>query len=122
MKRVLLIDDEKALTELASAYLSLQGFEVEACNDPTKTVEILTKRPCDALVIDLMMFPIDGLTVVRKLRALPEWAGLTVFVVSAKKVSDMERKEMLSLRVHYMPKPFLPGELVDAIRGQLAGA
>ncbi len=117
--RIILIDDEHELTELAGSYLKLNGFQVETHNDPLEALASLGKGPCGAILVDLMMFPMDGLSVVRKLREMTVHVSTPVFVLSAKTLSDQERKDLLLLGVHLLKKPFHPRRLVEAIRAQL---
>ena len=117
--RILLIDDEENLTELAGSYLRLKGYDAQACNDPVEALERIERERFDAVVVDMMMSPMNGLTLLRRLRELPNYAQAPVFVLSAKQLSNEERRELLELRVAFLSKPFQPRELLRRIQAEV---
>jgi CheY-like chemotaxis protein len=122
VKKVLLIDDEPDMTELASAVLRLNGFEVEAVNEPAAGLARLREQAFDVVTVDLMMPQVKGLVLVDQIRALPGYAATPLFAISAKHLSDDERKLLLLRRVHFVQKPFSPRQLVQLIRDSLPAA
>lgn len=120
--RILLVDDEKDLTDLAGAYLRAKGYDAHACNDPMKAIERLQQERFDVVFVDMMMFPMDGITLLRRLRELPDYARTPVFVLSAKALSNEERKELLELRIHFMQKPFQPRDLIKRLKEEVPSA
>lgn len=120
-KKIFLIDDEKDFTELTRALFEFQGFEVETANDPVEGLKQLLAAPADALVVDIMMPGLDGLNLVRQLRANTATADLPVFILSAKKLSDDERKEILTSQTHFVSKPFEPRRLVELVKENIGG-
>jgi len=120
-KKVFLIDDEKDFTELTGTLLGFHGFQVETNNNPIEGLEKLKKTPFDAVVIDIMMPQMSGLKVMETLRGLDAYAKAPLFALSAKKLSDAERKFLLTSGIHFIQKPFEPRRLVDLIREALAG-
>ena len=121
-KRVLLIDDEKDMTELVSAVLRLNGFEVEACNEPARGLERLRAEKFDAVTVDLMMPGVDGFSLIKEIRGLMSHSSAPIFVISAKTLVDDERKFLLTSKIHFIQKPFSPRRLVQLIKDSLAFA
>ena len=119
-KRVLLIDDETDMTELVSAVLRLNGFEVEAVNDPAQGLARLRERKYDAVTVDLMMPGVTGLALIKEIRDLLKPDDGPLFVISAKTLVDDERKFLLTSRIHFIQKPFSPRRLVQLIKDSLA--
>ena len=115
-KKIFLIDDETDFTELAKSVLSFSGFEVEASNDPAASLKKIIAGSYDAVVVDLMMPGMDGFTLVKSLRGEERYAKTPIFVMSAKKLKDEERKTLLLNNVQFVPKPFEPNRLVELIR------
>ena len=64
------------------------------------------------------MFPVDGFTVLRRLRSLPQYAATPIFVLSAKTLSYEERKDLLALGIQFLAKPFRPRNLLQRILGE----
>ena len=115
-KKIFLIDDETDFTELAKSVLSFNGFEVETSNDPKASLKKLLEGTYDAVVVDLMMPDMDGFSLVRNLRRDGRYAQTPIFVMSAKKLKDEERKALLLHNVQFVPKPFEPNRLVELIK------
>lgn len=114
-KKVLLIDDEKDFTELTSTLLHFNNLGVETVNHPKGLDEALAKGPYDVIVTDLMMPEIDGFQIVERLRGMEEYASKPIIVLSAKTLTDAERKLLLQRQVHFVGKPFEPHALVEQI-------
>ena len=114
-RKILLVDDEKEMTDLLGTLLSLNGFQVETANDPQTALDRLSGSQYDIVVLDLMMGDIDGLAVLRDLREKPEYSRIPIFVLSAKTLNDDERKSLLLHRAHFISKPFVPRQFVQKV-------
>lgn len=118
-KRICLIDDEKDFTELLGSLLEFNGFEVEKINDSAEALPRLEQGGFDAVVADMMMPGMDGLTLIKKLRGGRTHALTPIFVLTCKQLTDEERTELLTQRAHFVAKPFEPRRLVELIRQAL---
>lgn len=118
-KKILLIDDESDFNDLTSTMLSFHDFEVEAHSDPTTIVDSLDTKDFDLIVTDLMMPGIDGFHLIERLRSKPKHQNTPIIALSAKVLSDQERKYLLQHNVHFLTKPFEPQGLVDQIKQML---
>lgn len=114
-KKILLIDDEPDFTELMSTLLSFHNLEVKAYNDPVQIEKIIHEKEFDLIVTDLMMPNMDGFEVIRKLRGNMAYEKVPIIVLSAKTLSDEERKFLLQNKIHFLTKPFEPQGLVEKI-------
>jgi DNA-binding response OmpR family regulator len=113
-KRICLIDDEADFTELTGTLLGFHGYDVATYNNPIEGLAEASKSSYDALVVDIMMPELDGLSVMRALRG-GAYPDVPIFALSAKRLSDDERKFLLENKIHYVQKPFEPRRLVDLI-------
>ncbi len=118
MPKVCLIDDEIDFTELTGTLLSLQGYEVTSFNDPALGLAAIKAGGFDAVVVDLMMPTLDGFSIMRAIRK-DSMTQAPVFALSAKKLSDEERRFILDHGVTFVQKPFEPRRLVELIRRTL---
>lgn len=118
-KRILIIDDEKDFTEIISTLLDFHDFQVKAENDPKQVMELLQAVHYDLIVSDLMMPGMDGFQLVETLRQDPQYRAVPVIVLSAKTLTDEERKRLLVSNVSFMTKPFEPNGLVEKITQML---
>lgn len=116
MNKLLIIDDDKALTELLSAYLQQQGFEVHVENNPLHGVETVKKTHYDLLLLDVMMPEIDGFEVLKRIRTS---SSIPVIMLTAKG-DDYDKILGLELGADdYLPKPFNQRELVARIKAMI---
>ena len=67
--RVLVVDDEPSLAELLSSVLRYEGWEIRTAADGVSAVQAAHDFEPDAVVLDIMLPDIDGLEVLRRLRA-----------------------------------------------------
>ncbi|MFH2202681.1 MAG: response regulator [Elusimicrobiota bacterium] len=115
-KRIFVLDDEPDMTMLVEHMLSYKGFEVTTSNNPAQAVEQLNSEDYATIVIDLMMPGLDGFGVISKLRGNPRHQTTPIIVLSAKRLSDTERKSILTSKVRFIPKPISPSRLVQVVR------
>lgn len=122
-KRILLVDDEARIREVVEYALTREGFEVVTANDGRAGLALLERGELDLVVLDVMMPELDGLGVVRRLRAGEAGPSkIPVLFLSAR--SD-ELDRVLGLELggdDYLVKPFSPRELVARVRALLRRA
>lgn len=119
-KRIFLIDDEAAMTDLVGRVLSLRGYALSHSNDSVAAVDRALSEDFDAIIVDLMMPRLDGFAIIERLRSSPRHAGTPILVLSARDLTDEERKELLQRHTRFIQKPFSPGRLFEAVRDALA--
>ncbi len=114
--RVLLIDDDEALSALLTEYLGRFGFSVKAAAHPDEGLRALRVDPPDIIVLDVMLPGMDGFAVCRKVR---ESSRVPIVMLTARgDVTD--RVVGLELGADdYLPKPFEARELVARIQAVL---
>src|SRR5262249_9602448 len=116
METILLVDDDVELCGLLREYLSNEGYEVEAVHSGTEGLERARARSYDLLVLDIMLPDVQGLNVLRRIRAE---SRLPVLMLTARG-NEMDR--IIGLEVgadDYLPKPCNPRELAARVRSIL---
>src|SRR5829696_7848593 len=119
MKTILVVDDEPKIAQLARDYLEHAGFAVVTAGDGIAAVNVARSRHPDLVVLDLGLPGIDGLEVMRQVRAS---AAIPIVVLTAR---DTELDKLLGLELgadDYVTKPFSPRELVARVRAVLRRA
>ena len=117
--RILIIDDEEDLIELARYNLEQEGFQVQGALDGESGLNIAVKEQPDLVLIDLMLPGIDGLEVCRSLRANSSTASIPVIMLTAKS-AESDRIVGLELGADdYVTKPFSPRELAARVKAVL---
>lgn len=113
---LLIIDDDKELTELVSELLELEGFSCEVCNDGNSGFQRLQEQRFDLVLLDVMMPGMNGFELLKKLR---KDSDQPVLMLTAKG-EEIDRVVGLELGADdYLPKPFSERELLARIRAIL---
>jgi two-component system response regulator CpxR len=117
MERVLVVDDDRELTELVGELLDGEGFRVEVANRSEQGLERALSGEHSLVVLDVMMPGMNGFEVLRRLRA--EGSRIPVLMLTARG-EDIDRIIGLEIGADdYLPKPFNPRELVARINAIL---
>lgn len=114
--RILVVDDEAAITDLVSFNLRREGYEVECAADGDSALRMSDARPYDLVILDIMLPGLDGYEVCRRLRAAGE---VPVLFLSAR---DTELDKVVGLEIggdDYLAKPFGIRELQARVRALL---
>jgi two-component system, OmpR family, phosphate regulon response regulator OmpR len=122
VNQLLLIDDDRRLTEMVSGYLRGNGYEVSTASSLADGREQLKHGSFDALLLDLMLPDGDGLDFTRELRSQPRTRRLPLLMLTARG-EPMDRIVGLELGADdYLPKPFEPRELLARVKALLRRA
>jgi two-component system alkaline phosphatase synthesis response regulator PhoP len=116
MPTVLVVDDEPKIVQLARDYLEHAGFAVLTAGDGPSALQSAHTRQPDLIVLDLGLPGLDGLEVMRSIRA----TGSTPIVVLTARDTELDKLLGLELGADdYVTKPFSPRELVARVRAVL---
>jgi CheY-like chemotaxis protein len=119
--RVLVVDDDPQVLRLMRVNLELEGYDVVSAPDGEEALEAVVNERPDVVVCDVMMPGVDGLTVLRNVRANPQTSKIPFVVVSAK-AQRSDVKAALDMGADkYITKPFDPQDLLDAVENLLNG-
>jgi two-component system alkaline phosphatase synthesis response regulator PhoP len=114
--KILVIDDEKTIIDLVSAYLQDEGFTVYSAMDGPSGLKAARAFKPDVIVLDIMLPGIDGIEILSQLR---RESDVYVIMLTAK---AEETDKIVGLSVgadDYLTKPFSPRELVARIKAAL---
>jgi two-component system response regulator TrcR len=118
--RVLLVDDEPALTNLVKMALHYEGWDVDIAHNGRDAIAKFDKVSPDILVLDIMLPDVDGLRILERVRESDTYTP-TLFLTARDSV--MDRVTGLTAGADdYMTKPFSLEELVARLRGLLRRA
>ncbi len=108
--KILIIEDEKKIASFIKKGLEAQGFVVDVSHDGDEGYLLVTTRPYDAVVLDIMLPGKDGLSILRNLRERK--MAVPVILLTARSELN-ERLEGLNLGADdYLTKPFFIEELI----------
>lgn len=113
---ILLVDDEKEITNLLEIYLKNEGFHVCTASDGIEALDILQTNTVDLIILDVMMPRMDGIQACMKIR---EEKQMPIIMLSAKG-QEIDKITGLSIGADdYVVKPFSPLEIVARVKSQL---
>ncbi|WP_199734791.1 MtrAB system response regulator MtrA [Cellulomonas sp. PhB143] len=115
-QRVLVVDDDAALSEMIGIVLRSEGFEPMFCADGDQALEAFRSSQPDLVLLDLMLPGRDGTEVCRLIRAE---SGVPIIMLTAKTDTVDVVLGLESGADDYVSKPFKPKELVARIRTRL---
>ena len=116
MKKILVVDDEKPISDIVKFSLAKEGYEVSTAFDGDEAVEQFTAVGPDLILLDLMLPKMDGLEVCRQIR---KTSDVPIIMLTAK---DSEIDKVLGLELgadDYITKPFSNRELVARVKANL---
>jgi DNA-binding response OmpR family regulator len=114
--RVLVIEDDPAISNVVELNLRLDGYEVLLASDGGEGLRMVEESPPDLVILDVMMPKVDGWEVLMRLREKPETRDLPVIMLTA--MGD-EQSKVMGLRGgadDYVAKPFSPLELTARVK------
>lgn len=110
---VLILDDEKKITERIAEYLKRKPFEVFCAFTPSQAFEILNMNKIDIIIIDVLLPEMDGLEVLGKIKK--QYPEIEAIMISGHGNMDMTIKAMQKGAVDFLNKPFTGIDLQLAI-------
>ncbi len=116
-KKILVADDEEAITELVAFALELEGFQVIQAPDGPEALRLVKEEHPDLAMVDVMMPGLDGREVSRRIKEDPATAHIPVLLFSAAPNPDLTEAKADG----FMPKPFDVNQLVDTVRRYVGG-
>ncbi len=115
--RIVIVDDDPGLRELLTEFLVENGLGVEAVANGTALRARLVQRPCDLVILDMMMPGEDGLSVLRGLTHTADPPGIIMLSALGSEVDRVVALEMGA--DDYVTKPSTPREILARIRSVL---
>lgn len=112
--RILIAEDEQDLNRILAERLKSEHYSVDSCYNGQDALDYLDSAEYDALILDIMMPVMDGLTVLKKLRS--RGSSLPVLLLTAKDSVDDRVRGLDAGANDYLVKPFAYEELSARIR------
>lgn len=114
--RILVVDDDPAISRLLCTNLRARGYEVLTASDGQQALEVMDREIVNLIVLDIMMPNVDGVEVCRRVR---EWSRVPIIMLSARG-DEKGKVECLDLGADdYLTKPFGIAELVARVKTAL---
>jgi len=114
--RVLIVDDSAMVRGLHAYILQAAGFDTAEAENGFAAIEALGRFPCDLVVVDINMPHMDGLTLIRNVRAEAATRDVPIIIVTTEE-DDLDRRKGFEAGANvYVIKPTNPAHLVNHAR------
>jgi len=111
--QILIVDDDKAICDYMQTLLEKDGFSVKTMSDPTTVEEEVRQGSYHVIILDLMMPKLDGIEVLRRIRAIDSDVAVVIF--TAHPNLDTAVASMKLDAVDYLKKPFNVDEFREVL-------
>lgn len=120
MTTILVVDDYPVIGRMLGLQLRRQGYEVVTALDGEEALARLDETPVDLVITDLAMPGMDGMALLRHLRAGERFRALPVIMLTASGMSESARAALAEGASDFLNKPVSSHELYEAV-GRLLG-
>lgn len=114
-KRILSVDDSKTMRDMVSFTLKRAGFEVVVAEDGVKALALLENTSVDVIITDINMPNMDGVTLVKHLRAQEKFKSTPILILTTEGSEDKKQQGRDAGATGWVVKPFAPEKLLQVI-------
>jgi DNA-binding response OmpR family regulator len=119
-KKILLVEDDVALSGVYKSRLAMEGFDIKEVNNGEVALTAALEYKPDLILLDAMMPKISGFDVLDILRNTPETANIRIIMLTAlSQPKDKERAESLGVDDYLVKSQVVIGDVVDRVKYHL---
>ncbi|UOG66958.1 response regulator [Candidatus Nanosynbacter sp. HMT-352] len=119
-KKILLVEDDTALSAVYRSRLEIEGFDVREANNGEDALSATVEYRPDLILLDVMMPKISGFDVLDILRNTPETANVRIIMLTAlSQPKDKERAESLGVDDYLVKSQVVIGDVVARVKHHL---
>lgn len=120
MAAILTVDDSASIRQAIKVALSGEGYEVVEAADGSQGLAKADAGRFDMIITDLNMPVMDGLTMIRQLRAKPAHQGVPIIFLTTESDADIKAQAKSAGATGWLTKPFDPDQLIRIVKKVLA--
>jgi two-component system chemotaxis response regulator CheY len=120
MARILAVDDSASMRQMVSHTLKQQGHEVTEAGDGDDALGKAKSGSFDAVISDINMPKMDGITLVKELRALPAFKFTPILLLTTESDPGKKQEGKQAGATGWLTKPFDPDQLLKTV-GKVLG-
>lgn len=115
-KTILAVDDSASIRQMVSFTLKSAGYEVIEAVDGMDGLEKAKAKSANLILTDQNMPRMDGLTLIRNLRALPQYKTVPILMLTTESSDAMKSQGRSAGATGWLVKPFDPQKLIEVVR------
>jgi len=112
---IIAIDDARTMRELVRTILEAEGHTVLTADDGTTGEQLANEHTADLVITDLHMDEMDGISLISKLRQLPEYKSTPILLLTTEQSDDKKMEGRTAGASGWLTKPFNPPRLIKAV-------
>ncbi|TMO80616.1 response regulator [Pseudoalteromonas sp. S3776] len=116
MKKILAVDDSASMRQMVSFTLKTAGFDVTEAKDGSEALAIAKQQSFDAVISDVNMPIMDGITLIRELRGLPNYKFTPLLMLTTESGLDKKVEGKAAGATGWIVKPFNPDQLLAVLK------
>ncbi|MBM6551738.1 response regulator [Marinomonas ostreistagni] len=114
-KKLLVVDDSPSVRQMVEMTLKGAGYEVKTAKDGQEALGVCRAERFDFVLTDQNMPNMDGLTLIKSLRAMSSFSGVPLIVLTTEASDEMKQKGKAAGATGWMVKPFEPKKLLEVV-------
>ena len=114
-KIILAVDDSTSIRQMVAFTLKGAGYEVIEAADGQEGLEKAKSKTVNLILTDQNMPKMDGLTLVKTLRGLPQYKTTPILMLTTESSDDMKTQGKAAGATGWLVKPFDPGKLLEVV-------
>lgn len=119
-KKILLIEDEKTITDVLSKRLAREGYQILAAENGEEGLRTMREKKPDLILLDIIMPRMGGFEVMEEMNKDPELKKIPVIIVSnSGQPVEINRAQKLGAKDWLIKTEFDPQEVVEKIKKQI---
>ena len=116
MTSILAVDDSPSMRQMVSYALEKAGYEVVLANDGKLALDIAETTRVNLVITDVNMPNMDGITLVRRLRELPDYKYTPILILTTESSKEKKMKGKAAGATGWIVKPFDPDQLLNTLQ------
>jgi len=114
-KEILIVDDSRSMRKMVASVLEGAGYQVSEAADGLEALEKAKGRKFDLVVTDHNMPRMNGVSLVRSLRGLPQYDDVALIILSTECGAELKAQGRDAGATGWMTKPFDPAKMLDIV-------
>ena len=116
MSNILVVDDSVSMRQMISFTLKGAGYNVDEAEDGLAGLNVAKSKVFDLVLTDVNMPNMDGIGLIRELRALPNFKFVPVLVLTTESAADKKAEGKAAGATGWIVKPFSPDKLLGTVK------
>ncbi len=116
MAKIMAVDDSASMRQMVSFTLQGAGYEVVEASDGQEAFNKAQQGQVDLVISDVNMPVMDGISLIKNLRALPDYKFTPILMLTTESAADKKSEGKAAGATGWIVKPFNPDQLLNTIK------